>query len=266
MGWLDKLKSLINIEFHQPLISVNIVKDSHNEGGSRNHEVSSEGVLSLNIDRLTPEQRAGLRSVLGSYADEGNLLLGEKPAEVFTDIKQIEELEAVKNGRKLLLFFEGIIPKRDLEVLEAAVILRAQYLAGKDIKQHKYDLRNRFGARGSNIVNLFTAGYFEEYLQPLYNSSPERFEELYGLMVDKAAVVLFVHGQMTVPQIREEIEGRIRLARRYGHSFIHVHGRGQRNIKAIQKTLSDLKDLNITEKNIHRDDAYGGIIWVEILL
>ena len=85
-------------------------------------------------------------------------------------------------------------------------------------------------------------------------------------MVDKSGVALFVHGQMTKPVITKEIKKRVVQARRYGHPFIHVHGRGSRNIKVIQGAISELQELGVSGKNIHKDEAFGGIIWVEILL
>jgi len=105
------------------------------------------------------------------------------------------------------------------------------------LKQYKEDIRDRFGKRGALIANLCTAGYFEEYLIPIYNNEPKEFQEYYNLLVANEALTMFTHSGMKKTEIINNLKNKIGLAKRYGLPHFHVHTTGKSNIKTIHKCL-----------------------------
>ena len=142
-----------------------------------------------------------------------------------------------------------------MEALEASLFLRKKFLENQEVRHLKQDIRIRFGDRGNHIANLCTAGYFENFFMPLYNSSKEDFEKIYEVVVSKSAMAIFVHNQMNDTEIVKKITERLEISKKYGLKFLYIHGIGERNIATIRRCLEENKELfkfydkDIFEKN-----------------
>jgi hypothetical protein len=172
------------------------------------------------------------------------LLTSQQAAGYFLSLKLRLSHQGAEYGLSLsnkntpvLNFFRPIIPLEDFEALNSALYLREVFLSNGDVSKLKQDIRKRFGDRGNTIANLCTAGYFEKFLMPLYNSSKEKFNELYEIIVAKSVLAIFVHSDMTQEQIPKEITYKLEISTKYGIKFIHIHGIGILNVNKIKKTM-----------------------------
>jgi len=261
MGWLDKLKALINIEINAPII--NVTKDSDNSHADKEYIFDENtGRLDILHNNLSVEKQERLKIILKENVEEGNKLLEKKSSSLLQDLIEFQKNKG--DDKKVLDFFKTIISEEDLEMLENSLYLRKKFKERKDVRYLKDDIRTRFGDRGSNISNLCTAGYFENFFIPLYNSSQEDFKKIYELAASKSVLAVFVHSQMEDEEITTEIKIKLEISRRYGLKFLHIHGIGMQNIETIKRCIEDNKEFfNFYNKDIFEKD---GIIVVEILL
>jgi len=192
---------------------------------------------------------------------EGNPILEINASEL---LSQLYEYNKENKNNQTLNFFKPIIPLEDFEALESSLYLREVFIKNGDVSKLKQDIRKRFGDRGNTIANLCTAGYFEKFLLPLYNSSKERFKELYEIIVAKSVLAIFIHSQMSQEQIPKDITNKLRISTKYGIKFIHIHGIGDYNINKIKECLGEQKEyFDFFQKEIYEKD---NIIIVELLL
>jgi hypothetical protein len=261
MGWLDKLKALINIELNAPLI--NVTKSSDNSNVGKEYMLDEEtGELKIIFDNLPEDKQKKLKLILKENVEEGNKLLEDKSSSLLKDLIEFQKTNG--EDKKVLDFFQNIIPMEDLEALESSLYLRKKFIQRQDVKNLKEDIRTRFGDRGNNIANLCTAGYFENFLMPLFNSSQKDFKRIYDVVVSKSAMAVFVHSQMSDIKIAQDIKMKLEISKKYGIKFLHIHGIGDRNIRTIKKCVEDNKELfNFYNKEIFEN---GGIIIVELIL
>ncbi len=264
MGWFDKLEKLIDIKnVHFSLI--NITRDSYNnkidEKTGYYYDPKTK-ILHLNLDKIPKEIAKELRPSTQKFIEEGHKLL---EIDVKDLLERLYKYNKDNPDKNILTFFKGIIPDEDYEALNSALFLRSQFKEGKNITNLKSDIRVRFGDRGNNISNLCTAGYFEEFLMPLYNSSKSDFLKLYDIIISKSIIAVFVHSHMDLESIPHEMSSKLGLCKQYGIKFIHIHGIGESNIKKIKDCIEEYKeDFDFFEKNIYEDEEEH-IIVVELL-
>jgi len=261
MSWFDKLKALINVELNAPL--VNITKNSDNNSLDNEYAFDEEnGRLEIFFNRLSNEKQKRLKLILKENFEEENKLLENKSSMLLKELIEFQKTKGEDKG--VLDFFKNIISNEDFEALESSLYLRRKFLNREDVKHLKEDIRMRFGDRGNNIANLCTAGYFENFLMPLFNSSKNDFNKIYEVVVSRSAIAVFVHSQMNDSKISQEIRMKLELSKKYGIKFLHIHGIGENNIKIIKRCIEDKKELfNFYNKEIFEGE---GIIIVELIL
>lgn len=260
VDWLNKLKALFNIEINSPLITVHITKDSNNQQKEYLYDKNKKK-LEVFLNKLPKEKESEIKSVVQNYLEEKNKLLEINTTKLLHNLYKYNENN---ENKQILNFFEQIVPKNDFEALESALYLRYVFQNKGDINKLKKDIRQRFGDRGNNIANLCSAGYFEEFLIPLYNSSKTEFNTLYELIILKSVVAVFVNRNMKHEEITEEIKKRLEISKKYGINFIHIHGIGESNISKIKQCINENKSFfDFFEKEIYEKD---GIIIIELLL
>lgn len=268
MGWFDKLTDSIKLKLNidiSKLININITKNTFvnlkNDTGY--YYDPDKQILHLNLDQIPPALKKEIPQITKEYIEEGKRLLDCDANELLNKLYRYNE----ENPDKAVLsFFKPIIPPTDFEALNASLFLRHQFMKDKFIHHLKQDIRKRFGDRGNNIANLCTAGYFEEFLIPVYNSSQEHFKRIYSDIVENSIVAVFVHRQMNPIDIPKEITKRIEISKKYGIKFIHIHGISKRNVEKVKSCVEDQKQyFDFFEKKIF-EDKDKNIIVVELLL
>ncbi|MBS3076375.1 hypothetical protein J4481_01380 [Candidatus Pacearchaeota archaeon] len=190
MAWFDKLKALFNFELNSPLISVNVTKNSDNAFQDREFVLDeNKGQLIINYDKLNLDKKQKLRQIFRDKVEGGGEIFEINSFKLLSELYNYQKSKG--EDKKILDFFSSLIPKEDLEALESSLFLRRKFNEKKDIRKLKEDIRRRFGDRGNNIANLCTAGYFEKFLIPLFNSSKEDFERIYEVVISKLVLVIF---------------------------------------------------------------------------
>ncbi|MFQ5621510.1 MAG: hypothetical protein ACE5FT_06745 [Candidatus Nanoarchaeia archaeon] len=177
MSWLDKLKALFNIEINSPLFSFNFVYKSNNNDSNKEFVYHpDQRKVDVLLDNISAEKKKELAPIIQEYLEAGNRLLESSTS---TLLNRLYLYKQQGNDGQILTFFKTLIPEDDYLALEASLFLRHIFMTSGNVKKLKGDIRNRFGDRGNNIANLCTAGYFEEFLMPLYNSAKKEFDSLY---------------------------------------------------------------------------------------
>lgn len=222
--------------------------------------------ININIISLTPTQDKQLQeAVLEAVQKEDHLLLETQAKELLDSFSVIDK--EAKN-QKEISFYRGKLPSEDIEILRAAIFIKELSANGKSVRQVKEDVRLRYGQRGNNIVNLYTAGYFHTIIRPLYEEmtkqadfSHEKFLKRYNTIVMQYTFAVFVNARMTKEELKKEVEEKIVLNKKYGISRLNIHGIGNDNVAKIQELLNELK------KSIHWPpdiDSERGFITVKI--
>lgn len=231
--------------------------------GTSHQIFDSEKTLVINVNLLPSREQKNLKSIIATCIENDTAMFV-----VADKIPLLEKLYQYNDSgdNRILLFFQPILSRVDWETLRDSLYLRNEFKKHANIQDLKEDIRNRYGERGKTISNLCTAGYFEEVMIPLYNSSKTDFWEYWNLALDMGITALFVHAQMKIKTISDEIKRRIDLGKKYGLKHIHIHGIGTKNIKNIRKCIEQEKgNLNFTEKNIFVDKSLNVLV-VELIL
>jgi len=259
MGWLGSLKAFFHIE-----VGTRITNVYYTHYGDKYELRDGDQALLVNLNALNNDEKKQLRTITREYLDTGKFLLEAKTKSLLEDLYDYNKRSP---NSSILGFFRDIIPPADLEALDASLYLREKFISDRtSVPQLKYDIVKNFGNRGGNIANLCTAGYFENFLMNLYNSSPEQFKRLYELIVPKSIIAVFVYHDMRKEDIKREIDLKIRLCKRYGIPFMHIHGIGKDNTKKIKEILAEESEyFSYYQKRIFEDEGKG-ILAVELLL
>lgn len=260
-SFFDSLKKLIDIKIDlSHFIHIHINKSPTNNQNTYNLDETNKS-LEVYYDKIPTEKKEDFKQIIQSYVSEGNKLLEKETSKL---LYQLYEYNKKSPDNVILSFFRPIIPPNDFEALESSLYLRYVFRQNKDIKKLKTDIRKRFGDRGNNIANLCTAGYFENFLMNLYNSSQEKFKELYEVIIDKSIVAVFVYGEMRQEDITSQIKNKIEISKKYGIKFIHIHGIGRNNITKIKECIRQQKQFfELFDKNIFERES---ILILELLL
>ena len=265
MSWLDKLVawSPVKVNITAPII---VITNNSNNQNSNNTKLitvdDSQKTLIIDVSKATPEQRKELKPIIKEYIESGTKLLQMDTAKLFDNICGYTR---PTEDKQVLEFFQPIIPAGDYEALEASLFLRSRFKEHKETTKLKADIIEVFGKRGKNISNLCTAGYFEKFLMQLYNSSKDRFKELYEIIAETCVLAVFVHKDKGIKEISSEIGKKVEICKRYGIGFLHIHGIGQQNVEKIKKYLEEQKDKSFFEKNVYENEK-DHIIIIELLL
>src|SRR3989338_359160 len=107
MGWLDKLKALINIEVNAPI--VNITKNSDNLNKDKEYIFDEDtGKLEIFFYNLSEDKQKRLKLILKENVEEGNKLLEKKSSNLLKDLIEFQKTKG--EDKKILDFFQNIIP------------------------------------------------------------------------------------------------------------------------------------------------------------
>ena len=173
-----------------------------------------------------------------------------------------------KDDIKTIEFFAGKIPSEDVYILQSAVYIKKVFDRGGDIEGLKSGIRNRYGNRGVNICNLYSAGYFETWIKPLYESfassedfKQESFLDAYELIVGEYPFAIFVHRAMSPKEIEQVADKKIKECLTYGIKTLSVHGIGSDNVVTILQAVAEIKKKYGFKTNL---ELKGSLIVVKL--
>jgi len=246
MNILDKLQGIISFDFSglkkfQNKISLNI------QLLNRNTKVTNQGPnVTVNINVLSENELQGVKEMLRSIVSDDKVpILQNYTQRLLEDFTQVDNESESQN---LITYFKGKIPAIDIEVLRQSIYIKVVHDRGESIQKLKWDLTARYGNRGKNICNLYSAGYFTSQIKPMYevllsqaDFSPNDFNIAYDRIVDESPYAVFINREMSNQGAEAEVRDRIETGRKYGIKYLNIHGIGEENVDKIVYILEKLK-------------------------
>lgn len=263
LNFFDKLKTIFKIRDFK--ISPTFKFFSDNKSTNIlviNDKKTLEGV---NLAALTKEQREQVSSLI-TTSEKGTTFLTEGTTLLLDEAKTVLD---EKVNTSLIIFFEKKIPSEDLRILKSALVIREKFERGEHVGEYRRELAQIYGQKAYTICNLVTAGYFENFLIPLYNSMAkeegfeiEDFTKSYIKLIKDFPLAIFVNGSMTLDEVSLKIKNRIEENKKYEVPFLDIHGIGRANIETIERVVDSLKSPeDYTVKSI---ENRGSIILVKL--
>lgn len=265
MSWIDKIKKFISLPSLKGLINideVNFIKIIKNDHSEKIHKHDLSKNLTINIEKLSPEEKEALKSTLSSAIGDGQTILQEESKVLIEDFKT---KDGSPDTKRILEYLRPKIPTKDIPIWRAALYLKKCFEEGEKIGNLKSDISTKYGERGRNIANLCSANYLETWFMPTYdlleknlkdpNEAMKKFRPLYFNMVEQLPFTIFVSGQTKEEEIKELIESKAERNLKYGIKFLNIHGIGERNIKRIYDAINHIKKkyknavTSITDEN-----------------
>ena len=226
MAFFEGLKNIIPAKIAEESYGFDLVLTESRSKSEINFKVNKpKKTITVYLNKLSYKEKSILEKHLKKCFNQDQLK--------FIESEKVDLIERLLNYNKeddgsTLLFFKDILTPFDLNVLRDSLFLRNEFINGRNISSLKRDILMAYGERGNIISNLCSAGYFEEVMIPLYNSSQKEYYSFYDLAVDRAVKAFFVNSGMTVSKITQEIERRVASAHSSGLKSINIHLRKKR--------------------------------------
>ncbi|MFB6145695.1 MAG: hypothetical protein ABEJ99_04295 [Candidatus Nanohaloarchaea archaeon] len=257
-GLLENLKKIFHLEASD-LVNISI----GNNEEKHIHVHSGEGESKVEVDEETGRIDVDLNAL---NEDEKEKFIREELPEMFEkdeitefyrkDIK--DDAELVENSdqdriQETLEFFSPIISDEHLETLKHALFVRELWEDDRPIDKKKQDIKQKHGEEGQTIVNLCTAGYFDEegYLRKLYQDMKQTenykegdYQEEFEDIVYHAPFSVFVSRYKSAAEYKNEVRKKIQQYQRYRVEieFIDLRGIGSKNKKKVKTILNSLEE------------------------
>lgn len=266
MNILDKLQSVIKFDFSglkkfQGKIALNFQLFSNNK-----KVINNGSSITININGLDKSELLGVQKIIRGLVEKDKLpILQDETQKLLIDFTKVDGESA---SRDLITYFRGKIPATDIEALRQSIYIKVVSDRGESIQKLKWDVTTRYGNRGKNICNLYSAGYFTSQIQPMYKEmisqpdfSPEDFKIAYDRIVNESPYAVFINREMSNRAAEKEVRDRINTARNYGIRYLNIHGIGVENVDKIVYILEKLKPDFPLPQEIKRQ---GNVIVVKI--
>ncbi|MEK7524871.1 MAG: hypothetical protein AAB548_00670 [Patescibacteria group bacterium] len=261
MSFLDKLSSIVKVD----LSKLKNFKISILSGLKFQVNIVNNNTIQINPDKYPPEQQKKLQGILKEHFEKGGLIIEDLS---LSRLEQFNQVDGSSQTQATLEYFKGKIPAQDLEILRYSIYLKSVFESGQSVTEIKQQLNERFGDRGRNICNLYSAGYFGTQIRPLYDSlfnqpnfSPEKFTQIYELIVTESPYAFFVSRATSREAVLLEITRKMETSRKYGIRNINIHGIGKGNEETIYFVLDKIRDKILQPPEILRE---GDVLVVKI--
>lgn len=174
------------------------------------------------------------------------------------------ENESIKNSDIRLL--KEVLPKEEIKPILLArathrAILKKEPRA--TVKKLLDTLKISYPRRGKRILNLLTAGYFDELIVPMIamcNGNGEKdFEKFYLDILVFHPTAIFVNLDTSIIRIHNEIKRRLRMGK---VPKIKIHAMGRENAK---KKDDAVKSLSVKSKLMVRNEKRANLNTIEYI-
>lgn len=271
--WIIKGSSLVKFDFSSLKNLIQADKNklklfSNNKVGFNVNIDKSTKIIYVNTSKLNSSEEKSLADVLKELKDTGYTILDDKSHHVLEDLRSEEDQD---ENKKILGFFKDKVPPEDLEIIRAALYIKACFVKNINIDELKSGIRQRHGQRGNNIVNLYSARYFENYFIPFYNylcknrateaDAKREFYTVFDLVARELPFVVFVCYRKTADEVKDEVLAKFK----YGMGIVNIHGIGPHNVITIKDALAEIEKVYGSDKlDISTKEEKKQIIHVRI--
>lgn len=242
LDWLAKLvPKELSVNF-SPNLTINYVKINSDNKSVEPVVIDKDQLI---INDATKEGRQIADKVikqLPHHLQHNDIVLED------TNLESYQSIDKQLSGSKYrtqLNKFKGIVPKGDIAILEVAIILKEKYEAGENVSLIKSQAVQRFGPRAGMICNLYSSGYFDSLVLPLYGTVSEgklaldEYLEVYEMIVTESPLAMFVGIGTTRDKAKDQLLSKISFNRDAGVDYLNIHGIGDANIQLIRDLLED---------------------------
>src|SRR3972149_484449 len=252
LGFLDKLSSIIKVD----LSKLKNFKISILSGLKFQVYIVNNKTIQINPDKYPLDQQKEIQDIRKEHLEKGGLIIQDSS---LSRLEQFNQIDGSIQKQATLEYFKGKIPAQDLEILRYSIYLKSVFDSGQSVTEIKQQLNERFGDRGRNICNLYSEGYFGTQIRPLYDSlfnqpnfSPEKFTQIYELIVTESPYAFFVSRATSREVVLSEVTRKMETSRKYGIKNINIHGIGKSNEETIYFILKSIKDKILQPPEILR--------------
>lgn len=258
MNLLDKLSSIIKIDLSGlKKFAIHIL--NNNSSKTTVIKNSKINIIQINAGELSKTSKEELMQLVNETVNKDNGLVIEDSSQ-----KLLQDFQAVdlkSQTQTEIEYYTGKIPPKDTEILRASIYLKSVADRDESVHELKADIIARYGERGKNICNLYSAGYFDTQIKPLYKSvgttDPLKFNQVYEQIVTESPYAVFIHSGMSDREVREVVKQKMEISKKYGIKYLNIHGIGKDNvdkitvlIKELTPELSSLPEVALGDKFI----------------
>ena len=207
-------------------------------------------VLDINTDYLIGIDRKKTLQLIRDTFEINGFIFEKEKKDV---IKNYSDYFSKSPDKKLLDFFNEIIPEDDYYALKMSLFLRHQSKHHKNIRHLKEDITEKYGRRGANIANLTSVDFFEEELMGFYNQvTRAQFDSFYEAIVGERAKFLFVSGLHNFKKLTSEFIETYNKAKKHHLKIFKIYAKGESNVALTTEFVSklDLEDQDSFELEI----------------
>jgi hypothetical protein len=246
MGILNVLKKIWDILSPKEKSEITAdVKLSFFKGAKLIEINHTHKTVNIDLNKATDNQISRLGRLYPDLIEAGVIILKKKDYD--TCKNYIEE----SKDTPILKFFRDKLNNEDFEMLRSAVFIKNSRDKGEDINNLLEQLNKKFGLRGNNICNLYCEGYFETVIKPLYSileakGKKDQFKIQFDEFVKDLPISYFVNSGKSQEMVNKELIGKIEKSKKYGISFLNIHGINKENKEKIlefEKLISEDKTL-----------------------
>lgn len=241
MKILDKLSSIIKIDLSGlKNFKIHVFNsDSSKTTIIKNSKVT---IVQINVGELNKTSLKELGQVINEAVNkEDGLVIEDSSQKLLQDFQSVDSRSQTQ---KEIEFFTGKIPQKDIEILRASIYLKSVADKGDSIHDLKADIIARFGERGKNICNLYSAGYFDSQIKPLYEGvgiyDLLKFSQIYEQIVTESPYAVFIHSGMSDKEVSEIVKHKMEISKKYGIKYLNIHGIGKENVDKITVLIKEL--------------------------
>lgn len=257
---LGGLKSFLLSDDEKALLNstVNVSANSHRESAKGVEVTKNHGDTTVNVTNNTynfvlpdgadrkiseDEKREIQQLILDSFQDGGLRAIYKPSTEILNDYHDFERnagysVDVVEQLR-------GVLSENDLMIIRTGFYLK--HLSDEGRVEELVRIRDgavRNDPRTRNILNLVTAGYFEEHVLPILKTEEkDKALAYYDEVVMYLPEIIFVHSEMCASEVVERIRMKIRQREKYHVVTVRqiiVSGIGNQCVRTISEAQAQV--------------------------
>lgn len=147
-------------------------------------------------------------------------------------------------------------------VVTAATIVRLEDNGrDNDARRTLRKLTERYGERGRRIYNMYRSGVIEYFIYPFLKDLLEeltdllevrrKFSEFFEYLIEYNPVMIWVNETTSKKEIIEGLKERFE---KYKMPAVHIHARGEENIRTVESAIEEYKKIAPFEFSVDRND------------
>ena len=239
-GLIESILKSDKVDFQFSLVNINIVNK-----GTKPITIVNKDTVKVNPNLLSHSQKRAFFSEFEDSVQGSQFILDSSE-------KVGEKLVATVNENiSFIDYFKDHIPNNYLDMLKVAILVKNEYDSGhiRSAQILKQQLAERYGIVANTICNLYSAGYFKEFLVPYFdekvkdkNYTNEQFSNDFVRLMNDFPIAVFISNADSSEDVEKTIRIRVERNKRQGIKNFKVHGIGVQNVEKISETIQNMQN------------------------